>query len=67
MHLLDTFETPHAIHEGLARVAPAPLPAGIARVEVWGSSFTDPGPDFCEFRCFGADRQPVTTYRQNGY
>jgi hypothetical protein len=35
-------------------------------VEVWSSSFKDPGPDFNEFRLF-KDGQKVETYRINGY
>ena len=36
------------------------------RLEVWGSSFSDPGPDFCEFRLFKGDEQ-IGTKRVDGY
>lgn len=40
-------------------------------MEVWGSGFKDPGPDFCEFRLFKGDPKAATeriaTRRLNGY
>ena len=44
-----------------------PKQAGAAdKMEVWGSSFDDPGPDFCEFRLLQAN-QIVATKRVAGY
>ena len=39
----------------------------IQRVEVWGSSFKDLGPDYCEFRTFDANGQQLNSYRIEGY
>jgi hypothetical protein len=39
---------------------------GADKMEVWGSSFADPGPDWCEFRLFKAGEQ-VATKRTEGY
>lgn len=40
--------------------------AGSDRLEIWGSSFNDPGPDFCEFR-FYKGAEPVVTGNVPGY
>ena len=37
------------------------------RLEVWGSSFKDPGDDWCEFRAFDADGNKVGERRVVGY
>ena len=40
----------------------------VEKVEVWGSSFNDPGDDFNEFRFFKKDSTtPFHTLRLNGY
>jgi len=39
----------------------------IARFEVWGSDFKDPGDDWCEFRAFDADGNKVGERRVAGY
>jgi hypothetical protein len=36
------------------------------RMEVWGSSFVDPGPDFCEYRLFEKGVR-IATKRVDGY
>lgn len=67
------------VHEGLEQVktiglAKKPSGAGCSpeqiegcdRLEVWGTSFTDPGPDYTEFRFF-KDGVPVRTERVEGY
>ncbi len=41
--------------------------ARVEFVEVWGSSFNDPGDDWCEFRMFAADDQELGSYRFSGY
>ena len=38
----------------------------IDALEVWGSSFDDPGEDWCEFRAFNGDR-PLGAWRVPGY
>jgi hypothetical protein len=55
----------------------APLPMGpgftaeqadnAVRMETWGSSFRDPGPDWCEFRLFDANNKVVAIRRTEGY
>ncbi len=38
------------------------------RLVITGSSFSDPGPDYCLFELFkGEDKQPVATRRVGGY
>ena len=37
------------------------------RLEIWASEFSEPGPDYCEFRLFGAQGQSLGTRRQAGY
>ena len=37
------------------------------RLEVWGSSFNDPGPDLCLFRAFDAAGQVVAERKVAGY
>lgn len=36
-------------------------------IEVWGSSFGDPDPDFCEFRVFDARGKQIARTRVGGY
>jgi hypothetical protein len=36
------------------------------RLEVWGSSFNDPGDDFCEFRVI-KNNETILTKRVDGY
>jgi hypothetical protein len=36
-------------------------------IEVWGSSFDDPGPDACEFRAFDASGNEIARTRIGGY
>jgi len=36
-------------------------------LEVYGSSFNDPGPDFCEFRAIDAQGQAFPPRRITGY
>lgn len=37
------------------------------RMEVWGSSFSDPGPDYCEFRLFDSEGRQIDRRRVDGY
>lgn len=41
--------------------------AQVARVELWGSSFTDPGADWCEHRAFDAQGARIGARRRAGY
>jgi hypothetical protein len=37
------------------------------KMEVWGTSFTDPGPDFCLFHLFDANGVTIATKKVEGY
>lgn len=71
MHLVDHADGPAAL---VLACQPPPFGGGIpekevegaTRTEVWGSSFSDPGPDFCEFRVFRGTEQ-IVTKRTPGY
>lgn len=39
----------------------------IASLEMWGSSFTDPGEDWCEFRLYDANGIELGKRRLRGY
>jgi hypothetical protein len=39
----------------------------VETLEVWGSEFKDPGPDFTEFRVFDAKGLALGTRRVEGY
>ena len=41
--------------------------AKIESLEVWGSSFRDPGPDCCEFRGFDSTGTLITRRTLGGY
>ena len=53
-HLIDTVEKDGLRARAMERPPFGPgfkvVPRGADRMEVWGSSFKDPGPDYCEFR-----------------
>jgi len=40
---------------------------GAETMETWASGFSDPGPDYCEFRLFDADGKRIATRRVEGY
>jgi hypothetical protein len=39
----------------------------VERVEFWGTSFNDPGEDYCEFRLFDAQGAQIAKARVEGY
>jgi hypothetical protein len=39
----------------------------IQKLEIVGSSFNDPGADWCEFRAYDADGKLITSRRVMGY
>lgn len=41
--------------------------AKAAKLEVWGSSFDDPGPDWCRFDLLDADGQRIASQTTPGY
>lgn len=69
---ISTYEGEQARAEA---AAPAPfgpaftpeVVAKTARLELWGSSFTDPGPDWCEHRAFDASGVLLGQRRRDGY
>jgi len=72
MHLMHR-ETGEAARE-LASSPPPFGPAFAAEVvsrtetiEVWGSSFDDPGPDACEFRAMDVSGGEIARIRVGGY
>lgn len=72
MHLIETHEGPKAAKAAAEGVPFGPgFPNIIAertvKLEVWGSSFSDPGPDFCEFKAFDVAGAVVGHRRVNGY
>lgn len=72
MHLVTQFKGENA--RTMARL-PAPGGPGLTpaesekveRIEVWGSSFTDPGPDYCEFRMMDVAGKVLSTHRMEGF
>jgi len=42
-------------------------PEQISKIEVWGSSFSDPGEDYCLYILFGLDGQELGRKRIPGY
>ena len=66
-------------HEGAVaqRVLTSRPPMGIGlapekaaefdRLEIWGTDYSDPGADFCEFRVFRKDEETCTVYTVPGY
>jgi len=40
---------------------------GAARMEVWGSSFSDAGDDYCEFRLFDDGGRRIASARVDGF
>jgi hypothetical protein len=68
----------HATPEGARTAATMRQPMGpgidepdildhIVRLETWASSFKDPGPDWCEFRCYNNQGELFHTVRVDGY
>ena len=39
----------------------------VGRLELWGSSFSDPGGDWCEWRAFDAEGKLLAKRRSSGY
>lgn len=77
MHLVSKTAASEAGREALVRAATSRPPFGpgfgeaavekAEALEVHGSSFSDPGPDFCEFRLLDADGEVIATRRVGGY
>lgn len=43
------------------------IPKGTARMEIWGTSFSDSGPDFTEFRLVTQSGEILASKRVDGY
>jgi hypothetical protein len=41
--------------------------ATVRTLELWGSSFNDPGKDWCEYRALDADGKLIAKRRSEGY
>lgn len=39
----------------------------VSRMELWASSFSEPGPDYCEYRFFNKSGEMFFFQRQEGY
>lgn len=37
------------------------------KMQVWGTSFSDPGPDYCKFKLLDEDDRVIDTQRVDGY
>lgn len=46
---------------------PPEIAVKAAKAELWGSSFSDPGPDYCEVRLFDEQGAQFKTARIEGY
>jgi hypothetical protein len=73
-HRLHVHDTPEGA-KTLAKLRP-PMGPGVdepdileevVRLETWGSSFKDPGEDYCEFRFFNKAGRLFHTVRIDGY
>jgi hypothetical protein len=63
MYLLDKIKLPDN-----TRMCCVPTPMEDTEViEIWASSFNDPGPDYCEFRFLDSQGRVLGTKRQEGY
>jgi hypothetical protein len=72
MHLIEAHDGDAAVRVASERIPfGAGFPTEIAektkKLEVHGSSFNDPGPDFCLYRAFDADGQMIGERQVNGY
>jgi hypothetical protein len=71
-HLIDKHEgeTAKTVAATAAPIGPG-FPADViekmARLEVWGSGFKDPGPDYCIFKAFDAEGKEIRTRTVGGY
>lgn len=72
VHLIETKVGTRAVQMAAERIPFGPgFPAEIvkltSKIEVYGSDFDEPGPDYCLFRVFNESGQTVGERRVNGY
>ena len=72
MHLVDTHEGAQAKKEATVMPPFGPgfgedVRAAVEKLEVWGTSASDPGVDYCEFRAFDGAGKQIGTKRVDGY
>ena len=69
MYLVEAYNTPEEYEESITARFFKNLQIGdiVARLELWGTSFEDPGEDFTELRLFDATDRLVASYRCWGY
>jgi hypothetical protein len=65
-YLVETLEGEEAARKAAETCAVQPAEA-ITKAELWGSSFDDPGPDWCEYRFFDAQGVEINRVRRPGY
>ena len=70
MHLIETVtETMEVQAKSKPPFGPgfAAVPEEAVKMEVWGSSLKDPGPEYCEFRLLDKDGNVLDKKRVAGY
>lgn len=69
-HIIETL---HGLEARQKALETPPLGPGLTiiewvdRLELWGSSFSDPGDDWCEWRIYDAEGAKRFTHRIPGY
>lgn len=70
MYLMDQVED-HCVQSFLARQHFVPFKeeqlVTAQKLEIWATSFTDPGPDYCVFKLYDSNRQLIAENTVNGY
>lgn len=71
-YLISTFSGETAKYQAQARRPFGPgLDRGLAqrveKLEVWGSTFKDPGGDYCEYKAYDANNTLLANERVQGY
>ena len=46
---------------------PQEMASKVEKVEVWGTSFSDPGPDYTDHRAFDKSGKQITNFIVSGY
>jgi hypothetical protein len=65
-HLVEKLEGEKAVRKAAELCAVQPAET-VTRAELWGSSFSDPGPDWSEWRFFDAQGVEITRSWRAGY